>query len=97
MRPTAKGARKSNANGTWTENMRKPRLSASGFVVCIRNTGYGASLERHKIYRVVPDAAAAGECSLTGTLMGVPGIPGIPRGNFYRPPDEGEIDGINAR
>jgi hypothetical protein len=41
--------------------MRKPRLIASGFVVCIRNTGYGASLERHKIYRVVADAAAAAD------------------------------------
>ena len=41
--------------------MRKPRLSTSGFVVCIRNAGYGASLERHKIYRVVPDGAAAAD------------------------------------
>jgi hypothetical protein len=41
--------------------MKKPRLGTSGFVVCIRNTGYGASLERHKIYRVVPDAAATAD------------------------------------
>ena len=41
--------------------MRKPRLSASGFVVCIRNTGYEASLERHKIYRIVADAAATAD------------------------------------
>lgn len=29
------------------------------FVVCIENTGYPASLELHKIYRVVADADAA--------------------------------------
>jgi len=40
--------------------MRKPPLRASAFVVCIRNAGYPASLELHKIYRVLPDAAAAG-------------------------------------
>jgi hypothetical protein len=31
----------------------------SNFVVCIDNDGYPASLEMHKIYRVVPDADAA--------------------------------------
>lgn len=29
------------------------------FAVCINNTDYPASLERHKIYRVLPDEAAA--------------------------------------
>ena len=29
------------------------------FVVCIENAGYPASLERHKIYRIVADADAA--------------------------------------
>ena len=29
------------------------------FVVCLRNDGYEVSLERHKIYRVAPDADAA--------------------------------------
>ena len=28
------------------------------FVVCIRNEGYPASLERHKIYEVLPDPDA---------------------------------------
>jgi hypothetical protein len=28
------------------------------FVVCVRNEGYEASLEQHKIYRVVPDLEA---------------------------------------
>lgn len=31
----------------------------SGFVVCIENAGYPASLELHKIYRIVADADAA--------------------------------------
>lgn len=29
------------------------------FAVCINNTGYPASLERHKLYRVLPDDDAA--------------------------------------
>ncbi|MBI1814994.1 MAG: hypothetical protein HYR72_08460 [Deltaproteobacteria bacterium] len=29
------------------------------FVVCVRNTGYAASLELRKIYRALPDANAA--------------------------------------
>ena len=28
------------------------------FVVCVDNSGYPVSLERHKIYRVVPDEEA---------------------------------------
>jgi len=35
-----------------------PRTRAPRFVVCIRNNGYEASLERNKIYVVVPDLAA---------------------------------------
>ena len=31
------------------------------FVVCINNTNYPASLELHKIYRVLPDEDAAGD------------------------------------
>lgn len=31
------------------------------FVVCVNNTGYPASLELHKIYRVVPDDDAAAD------------------------------------
>ncbi len=39
---------------------RKPqRAAAPGFVVCIDNSNYLASLELHKIYRVVPDKDAA--------------------------------------
>ena len=34
------------------------------FVVCIDNAGYPASLELHKIYRVVPDADAEADGDL---------------------------------
>jgi hypothetical protein len=33
--------------------------SRQRFVVCVRNDGYEVSLERRKIYRVLPDADAA--------------------------------------
>jgi hypothetical protein len=29
-----------------------------GFAVCLKNEGYAASLERHKIYRILPDPEA---------------------------------------
>jgi len=41
--------------------MKKTRLRPVRFVVCVNNAGYPASLELHKIYRVVPDAEAAGD------------------------------------
>jgi len=33
----------------------------TGYVVCIDNSDYPASLERHKIYKVVPDEDAAAD------------------------------------
>jgi hypothetical protein len=42
----------------------KKNESSSEFVVCIKNEGYPASLELHKIYRVVPDKAAAADGDL---------------------------------
>ena len=35
--------------------MTKKNESTQEFVVCINNKGYPASLELHKIYRVIPD------------------------------------------
>ena len=32
---------------------------ATGLVICIRNEGYTASLERRKLYEVIADAEAA--------------------------------------
>jgi hypothetical protein len=39
--------------------MKKSKESSPQFVVCINNEDYPASLELHKIYRVVPDEDAA--------------------------------------
>jgi hypothetical protein len=39
--------------------MKKSNEPSPRFVVCINNEGYPASLELHKIYRVVPDEDAA--------------------------------------
>jgi hypothetical protein len=35
------------------------RSNRKGFIVCLRNKGYEVSLERRKIYQVLPDPAAA--------------------------------------
>jgi hypothetical protein len=39
--------------------MKQQKKSALKFVVCVDNAEYPASLELHKIYRVLPDADAA--------------------------------------
>ncbi len=41
--------------------MRRKGLAGPRFAVCVRNDGYEASLERNKIYTLVPDAAAERE------------------------------------
>lgn len=41
--------------------MKRRKTVTPHFAVCVRNTGYPASLELHKIYRVVPDDDAAKE------------------------------------
>ena len=41
--------------------MTNKNESTPEFVVCINNEGYPASLELHKIYRVVPDKDAAAD------------------------------------
>jgi len=41
--------------------MKKSRKTSPGFVVCINNENYPASLELHKIYRVIPDEDAAAD------------------------------------
>jgi len=38
--------------------MAERKSRAKRFVVCVNNDGYPASLELHKIYRVVPDQDA---------------------------------------
>jgi hypothetical protein len=41
--------------------MKRRKSRTSHFAVCVDNRGYPASLELHKIYRVLPDADAAAE------------------------------------
>ncbi len=50
MKRTALARRNSSRSGTSTRERR--------FVVCVRNAGYGASLEQNKIYVAIPDADA---------------------------------------
>jgi hypothetical protein len=49
----ASAKKSSNAKGTSTR--RKAAVTDRRFAVCVRNEGYEASLERHKIYAVLPD------------------------------------------
>lgn len=39
--------------------MRKSKLLATRLLVCVENKGYGASLEKRKIYVSLPDPVAA--------------------------------------
>ena len=41
--------------------MEKTQETSPEFVVCINNDDYPASLELHKIYRVIPDEDAAAD------------------------------------
>jgi hypothetical protein len=38
--------------------MPETKKNEAAFAVCLRNEGYPASLELHKIYRVLPDPVA---------------------------------------
>ena len=41
-----------------TTKSRRPAAKQRGFAVCVRNKGFEASLERNKIYTVLPDEDA---------------------------------------
>lgn len=56
--------KKSNAKNTSTKGAHKKSGSVFRFAVCINNSEYPASLELHKIYRVLPDDDAASEGDL---------------------------------
>lgn len=58
MKHMASGRKSSSARGTSTR-LRRPVARRRRFVVCVRNEGYEASLERNKIYSVLPDDEAA--------------------------------------
>jgi hypothetical protein len=51
--------KKSDGNVTLINSSEKGTEMTSNFVICIDNTGYPASLELHKIYKVLPDERAA--------------------------------------
>ena len=53
------GAGSSSGNAIWTNSMKKSKPPEPTFAVCINNRDYPASLELHKIYRVLPDEDAA--------------------------------------
>ena len=59
MRRTGSERRRSNANATWTDIMKRKKTVSPHFAVCMKNTGYPSSLELHKIYHVIPDEDAA--------------------------------------
>ena len=61
MRPTAWAGGKSSVNVTWNKAMKKTENIEARFAVCINNREYPASLELHKIYRILPDEEAARE------------------------------------
>ena len=56
MKRTASARKSSSASGTSTR--RKAAATQHRFAVCVRNDGYEASLERNKIYAVLPDDEA---------------------------------------
>ena len=56
MKRTASAKKSSSASGTSTR--RKTAATERRFAVCVRNEGYEASLERNKIYPVLPDDEA---------------------------------------
>jgi hypothetical protein len=59
MRPMELGSEKSNGSGPWINSTKHPEHRRPLFAVCINNAEYPASLERHKIYQVLPDEDAA--------------------------------------
>jgi hypothetical protein len=57
MKHTASDEKSSSAKVTWTKIMKTTK-STPRFAICVDNSEYPASLELHKIYRVLPDKDA---------------------------------------
>lgn len=55
MRRMGSANKKSSASGISTKTRTPRQRPGPQFAVCIENSGYPASLELHKIYRVLPD------------------------------------------
>jgi hypothetical protein len=56
MKHTASAKKSSSARGTSTRSSKS--AATERFAVCVDNSGYEASLERNKIYVVLPDRDA---------------------------------------
>jgi hypothetical protein len=63
MKHTASAKKSSSARGTSIRS-RKAAAPARRFAVCVDNDGYEASLERNKIYVVLPDRDAENDGDL---------------------------------
>jgi hypothetical protein len=63
MTRTVSVRKRSSVSGTSTSR-RSRRTNRPRFVVCVRNEGYEVSLERNKIYTIVPDRDAEREGDL---------------------------------
>ena len=63
MKHTASARKNSNVKSTSTRS-RKPVATGRQFAVCVDNDGHEASLERNKIYVVLPDKDAESEGDL---------------------------------
>jgi hypothetical protein len=63
MKHTASARKNSSARGTSTR-LSKPVAAGHRFAVCVQNDGYEASLERNKIYVVLPDKDAENDGDL---------------------------------
>lgn len=59
MKRTASAGKRSSASAMSTRTSRSRRGRRPRFVVCIDNSAYPASLDLHKIYRVLADDSAA--------------------------------------
>jgi hypothetical protein len=57
MKHTALAEKNSNESDIWI-NVMKRKNSNPLFAICVNNSGYPASLELHKVYRVLPDENA---------------------------------------
>jgi hypothetical protein len=55
---------RSSASAMSTRMSRSRRRPGPQFVVCVDNSAYPASLELHKIYRVLADRNARADCDL---------------------------------
>ena len=55
MKRTESAGRNSNVNATWNNGSEDKSMMTPRFAICIDNSQYPASLELHKVYRVISD------------------------------------------